>query len=252
MKSPMDMTGTRVLITGASSGIGRSTAVLLAELGSQLVLVSRNENRLKEALQNLPGTGHQIYPFDLTKIEHIDAWLRDIVSASGPLCGLVHSAGIHRTVPIRFEKPNVDDPLWRLNFHAATALLTSFRKPGNRTPHASVVFVSSIVGLIGQPGISSYCATKGALISYARSAGLELAREGIRVNCVAPGHVHTNLSALAESRLTEAQVKTIEDSHPLGIGTPEDVANAIAFLLADTGKWITGTTLVVDGGYTAH
>ena len=252
MKNPMDMSGKRVLITGASSGIGQSTALLLAELGCQVVLVARDEERLKTTLGEMSGTGHHIRAFDLNKVELIDAWLRETVSVSGPLNGLVHSAGMHRTVPIRFENPMVDDPLWRLNYHAATALLTSFRKPGTRTPQASVVFVSSIVGLIGQPGISSYCASKGALISYARAAGLELAREGIRVNCVAPGHVRTNLSALAESRLTEAQVKTIEDSHPLGIGSPEDIANAIAFLLADTGKWITGTTLVVDGGYTAH
>ena len=252
MKNPLDMTGSRVLVTGASSGIGQATAILLAELGCQVVLCARNEERLQATRAQMPGGGHLIKAVDLCKVEHIEAWLKGIAASVGPLSGLVHSAGTHRTTPIRFERPSIDDPLWCLNYHAAAALLTAFRKPSIRAPSASVVFVSSIVGLIGQPGISAYCASKGALIAYARAAALELAREHIRVNCVAPGHVHTMLSAAAESKLTETQVKAIENGHPLGLGKPEDVANAIAFLLADTGRWITGTTLVVDGGYTAH
>ncbi len=252
MKNPLDMTGRRVLVTGASSGIGQATAILLAELGCQVVLVARSEDRLQATRALMPGGGHTIKAFDLSKVETIESWLKEVTTSTGPLNGLVHSAGIHRTTPIRFEKPSVDDPLWRINYHASVALLIAFRKPANRAQSASVVLVSSIVGLIGQPGISAYCASKGALIAYARAAALELARERIRVNCVAPGHVHSALSAAAESKLTEAQVKAIEDGHPLGLGKPEDVANAITFLLAETGRWITGTTLVVDGGYTAH
>jgi NAD(P)-dependent dehydrogenase (short-subunit alcohol dehydrogenase family) len=252
MKNPMDMTGRRVLVTGASSGIGQATAILLAELGCQVILVARNEERLQATRAKMPGNGHIVKAFDLSKVETIEPWLKEIIASTGPLNGLVHSAGIQRTVPIRFEKASVDDPLWRLNYHAAAALLTTFSKVRNRAQNASVVFVSSITGLIGAPGDSTYGATKGALIAYARTAALELARESIRVNCVAPGHVRTAMSASAESRLTDSQAKAIEDAHPLGLGRPEDVANAIVFLLADTGRWITGTTVVVDGGCTAH
>lgn len=253
MRNPFDMTGHRVLVTGASSGIGRATAELLAEMGCQVVLAARDKERLASVARSLAGRGHQVEAMDLSKSQHIAPWLRSVVDKGGALTGLVHSAGAHRTRPVRFEQPVENDPLWAINFHAASALLTAFRKPGIRSAaKSSVVFVSSIVSLIGQPGIAAYCATKGALNAYTRAAALELARESIRVNCVAPGHVHTMLSASAESKLTDAQVQAIVDSHPLGVGAPSDVANAILFLLADTSRWITGSTLVVDGGYTVR
>jgi NAD(P)-dependent dehydrogenase (short-subunit alcohol dehydrogenase family) len=252
MKNPMDMTGRHVLVTGASSGIGQATAILLAELGCQVILVARNEERLQATRAKMPGNGHVIKAFDLSKVEAIEPWLKEVIASTGPINGLVHSAGIHRIVPIRFEKASVDDPLWRLNYHAATALLTTFSKVRNRAKNASVVFVSSIAGLIGVPGVSTYSATKGALIAYARTAAIELARESIRVNCVAPGYVRTEMSMSVESKLTDAQTEAIEVAQPLGFGRPEDVANAIIFLLAETGRWITGTSVVVDGGCTAH
>jgi NAD(P)-dependent dehydrogenase (short-subunit alcohol dehydrogenase family) len=252
MKNPMDMTGSRILVTGASSGIGQATAILLAELGCQVVLAARNEDRLRDTFAKLHGHGHLLKVIDLAEVRCIEPWLKEIAATAGPLNGFVHSAGINRTTPIRFEKPNTDDPLWRINYHAATALLMAFRKPSIRASTASVVFVSSIAGLTGQPGISAYCASKGALNAFARAAALEMAPEHIRVNCVAPGLVHIMLSSVADNKLSDAQNKGIEDAHPLGLGKPEDVANAIAFLLAETGRWITGTTLVVDGGYTAR
>lgn len=252
MKNPMDMTGRRVLVTGASSGIGQATAILLAELGCQVVLVARSEERLQATRALMPGDGHVIKVFDLAKVEQIENWLKEVASDSGLLTGLVHCAGIQRTLPIRFEKPAVDDPLWRINYHAAVALITSFRKPTIHSGPASIVLVSSIMGLVAQPGTSAYCASKAALQSFARAAALEFAREKINVNCIAPGHVHTMLSAEAKSLLTKEQFDAIEKGHPLGIGKPEDVANAVAFLLAKTGRWITGSTMVVDGGFTVH
>ena len=248
----MDMTGSRVLVTGASSGIGQATAILLAELGCQVILVARNEERLKATRNIMSGDGHSVQAFDLSEIEKIESWMKGVTAAVGPLNGLVHSAGISRITPIRFERPCVDDPLWRINYHAAVALLAAFRKPANRAAEASVVFLSSIAGLTGQSGLSAYCACKGALIAYARAAALELARERIRVNCVAPGHVQTELTESAEINLSQSQIKAIVDDHPLGHGRTDDVGNAVAFLLAGTGRWITGSTLVVDGGYTAH
>jgi NAD(P)-dependent dehydrogenase (short-subunit alcohol dehydrogenase family) len=252
MKNPMDMTGCRVLVTGASSGIGRATAKLLAELGCQVVLAARNVDRLQAARAEMPGDGHLVKSVDLSKVESIDSWLRKVVEVVGPLTGLVHSAGIHRILPIRFEKPSIDDPLWRINYHAAVALVQAFRKPSIHSGNSSVVLVSSVMGFVGQAGVSAYCASKGALQAFCRGAALEFAQENIRVNCVAPGHVHTMMITEVQNSLTKEQFNAIEGRHPLGIGKPEDVANAIVFLLAGTGRWITGSTLVVDGGYTIH
>ena len=114
------------------------------------------------------------------------------------------------------------------------------------------MLVSSAMGLVGRPGIPAYSASKGALVALARSAALELAKDQIRVNCVAPGFVRTEMLEQLREWLSSEQLAALEAQHPLGLGAPRDVAYAIAFLLADTSHWITGTTLVVDGGYTAH
>lgn len=252
MKNPMDMTGRRVLVTGASSGIGQATAILLAGLGCQVVLAARNAERLQATRAEMSGDGHFIKSYDFLNLDRIDNFMKEVVAAVGPLAGLVHCAGLHRTMPIRFEKPTVDDPLWLINYHAAVSLVSSFRKPAIREAEGSIVLVSSVMCIVGQPGVSAYCGSKGALQSFSRAAALELAREKIRVNCVAPGFVHAMISSADQNALNEEQLKAIENYHPLGMGKSQDVANAIAFLLADTGRWITGTTLVVDGGYTAH
>ena len=140
----------------------------------------------------------------------------------------------------------------RINVTAALCLAKAFRQKNVSTAGSSIVYLSSVMGIVGQSGQTAYSASKGALVTLAKSLTLELSRENIRVNCVAPAVVNTEMSEKMFQSLTPEQVKQIESMHPLGIGTPRDVANAIAFLLADTGRWITGTTLVVDGGYTAH
>lgn len=252
MINPLDLSGKRILITGASSGIGRETCVLLSELGARVVLVARRKKLLEETLSMMQGDGHFVRPYDLTQIDSIPIWLRETALEMGTLHGLVHSAGIQRPLAIRSVDRAALDETMTINFAAGYSLARGFRHSTVHAESSSVVFLSSVAGLIGISGNSTYSASKGALIALTKTLALELKRDNIRVNCVAPGLVETQLVEHAVKNYTGEQYEAIKAMHPLGIGQPRDVAYAIAFLLADTGRWITGTTLVVDGGYTAQ
>jgi NAD(P)-dependent dehydrogenase (short-subunit alcohol dehydrogenase family) len=221
-------------------------------LGAKLVLVGRNQKELEKTQELLDGPLHHHFVFDLSENESIASWMKNVVDETGPLDGLVHCAGVHIAKPLRVMISPDIEKVMRVNVTAAFALLKAFRQRGVCAKPGSIVLVSSVMGLVGQAGVTAYSASKGALIALAKSAALELARENIRINCVAPATVSTEMVENLMLKLTVEQFQAIKDMHPLGLGTPRDVANAIAFLLADTGKWITGTTLVVDGGYTAH
>jgi NAD(P)-dependent dehydrogenase (short-subunit alcohol dehydrogenase family) len=252
MINPMELENRIILVTGASSGIGRETAILLSQLGARLILVGRNAVQLEKTLALLEGTAHQVHAFDLSALDDIPRWMKEIIGESGPLHGLVHSAGMQFTRPLRITTVETMEDLMRVNVTAALFLAKAFRQKGVSTTGSSMVFLSSVMGIVGQAGQAAYSASKGALVTLTKSLALELSREDIRVNCVAPAVVRTEMTERMLQSLTPEQVTQIEAMHPLGIGNPRDVANAIAFLLADTGRWITGTTLVVDGGYTAH
>ena len=252
MINPLQITQRTVMVTGASSGIGRETCILLSQLGARLVLVARDMDRLRITLNRLEGKDHRIEAFDLTQVEVIPLWLKQLTAEIGPIYGVVHCAGIQITRPLRFQTCADLDALLRINLNAAFSLAKGFRQKGVYTREGRLVFLSSVAALAGRAGISAYAASKGALISLTRSLAMEFARDGLRVNCVAPGYVRTEMTKELENSLTDEQIAEVEANHPLGIGTVLDVAYAISFLLADTGRWITGTTIVVDGGYTAH
>ncbi len=140
----------------------------------------------------------------------------------------------------------------RINVGAAIGLAKGFCQKGVCAPGGSIVFISSVAGLTGQAGLAAYAASKGAIVALTKALAVELAGEHIRVNCVAPGVVTTEMGQSLLRMLTPEQDADLEAMHLLGLGRPRDVAYAIAFLLAETARWITGTVLVVDGGYTAH
>lgn len=248
----LSLAGRRVLITGASSGIGRETAIVLSRLGAEIVLSGRDEDRLKATLSQLEGNEHRVEAFDLDATPEIPRWVQSITSEGRPLYGLVHSAGVQSSLLLRSLAVEQFDRVVRTNLTAAVMLAKGFRLRGCNAGSGSVVLLSSVTGLAGRAGVAAYAASKSALIGLVKSLALELARDSIRINCVAPGFVKTPMLDRLESSLTDEQYSALEEMHPLGFGTPRDVAYAIAFLLADTGRWITGTTLVVDGGYTAH
>ncbi len=249
--NPMNLGGRVVLVTGASSGIGRATSVLLSRLGARLAICARDEGRLTETLGMLEGTGHLTFPFDLMRTDDIPGWVRSVVEEIGCLDGLVHCAGIHGILTIRAANAEKIETMMRVNVLSALLLARGICEPGCRGTKASIVFVSSVAAISGSPALSVYASSKAALLGITKSLAAELARDGIRVNCVTSGMVRSELTNRLEEQLLPSQFEAIESRHPLGIGSPDDVANAIAFLVADTGRWITGTSLVVDGGYTS-
>ncbi len=250
--NPFDLSGRYILVTGASSGIGRETAVLLSQLGARLILTARSEERLAQTASLLHGGSHRAEPFDLARADEIPKWLARIAGETGPLHGIVHAAGKQAATPARFLSEAKIDDLIKTNLSSALMLARAFTQKTCYAPGGSLVFLSSIMALAGKPALSVYAATKGALIAMTKSLAVELAPQRLRVNCVAPGFVATEMLEEVRAVLTEEQMLALENAHPLGFGTPRDVAHAVAFLLADTARWITGSTLVLDGGYTAQ
>lgn len=252
MVNPLALTGRRILVTGASSGIGRATAVLLSALGARIVMSGRNAAALESTLAQLEGTGHCLSTFDIADLNEIQAWIKSLSASHGPFDGAVHSAGIHKTAPLRVLKASALDEIMRVNVESAAMVARALCQKDCRGETMSIVFLSSVAGMVGEPGVSAYSASKAALVGLTRSLAVELAPERIRINAVAPGFVESEMGDRLKKSLTPEQFSAIEKKHPLGLGKPRDIANAIAFLLADTARWITGTTLVIDGGFTAH
>ena len=249
--NPLDLTGQRFLVTGASSGIGRETSLLLSELGASVVLVGRDGTRLQQALASLSPGQHTIEPFNLQDLDEIPAWMLSLASKGLTLNGCVHSAGIHEIKPLRAVSASGAMKLLEVNVLAGLMLAKGFRQK-QVSEGGSIVFLSSATGLVGQPALSAYSASKGAVIAMTRSLAMELARENIRVNCVTPSIVETEMTKSLQESMNADALQRMKDMHPLGFGEPRDVAHAIAFLLSPMSRWITGSALVADGGYTAQ
>ena len=250
--NPMDFTGATVMVTGASSGIGRETAILLSALKARVVLTARRRERLEQTLGALTGGGHRIAEFDLSQAEEIPGWLQSVVAETGPLSGLVHAAGQQLMLPLKFATVKPAEALFRTNVYTAIMLARGFSREGCHARSSSIVLLSSVMGFLGSASMSIYGASKAALIGLAKSLAVELAPGGVRVNCVAAACVKTEMLDQMRASFSPERFEALEKAHPLGFGTARDVANAAAFLLADTGRWITGATLVVDGGYSAQ
>ena len=193
MGNIFSLSGKLVVVTGASSGIGRACAVLCAEMGAKVVLLGRDRERLeatRKAMQD--SSDHLLYAVDLTDYEGVDAVVKDVVTRAGQLHGVVHSAGISTTLPLKLVTPDKMDLFFRTNVHGAiylTKLVT--RKAVMADSGGSIVFISSVMGAVGEVGKTLYSLTKGALLSASKSLAIELAPRLIRVNCVAPGVVET-------------------------------------------------------------
>ena len=249
MYNPLDLTGKRVLVTGASGGIGRATAGVLARLGARLVVTGRREDALRDTLE---ATGnpeaHAASAFDLGEVDAIPAWMKGI-AADGALDGVVHAAGLSTAIPIKVLSRARIDGLMLPNVYAALALLRGVSQKGVGAEGCSVVLVSSISGNTGALGHATYSASKGALHSLARSAALELAPKRMRVNCVAPAWVEGPITEVVEELRGSGEFDKTRERQFLGTVPPEDVGVSAAYLLSDAARRVTGTTMVIDGGW---
>ena len=252
-KNPfVDFSGKRVVVTGASSGIGRAVAVELSRRGADLILMGRDKRRLEETADLLATKDFQILQLDLRESEKILPAIKELSEKKGRIYGLCYSAGIVETRPLASMKTEGLQQMLDVNLIGGLELSKAVcRRDIMEEQEGSLLFISSIYAGVGMGGQIGYSASKGAICSAARGMAVELARRNIRVNVISPGLVRTDMTAKAFSLLSNGQVKAMEDGYPLGTGTPEDVARAAAFLLAPQNRWITGIDLVVDGGYTA-
>lgn len=250
--NPMSMAGRRILVTGASSGIGRAVALQLSRLGASLVLTSRRHSELADTLSLLQPGDHHLAPFDLKDTANILSWMSALASEHGRFNGMAHCAGVSSIQALRFVTDEDINLQIDSNLRSAIHLVKAFRRNKcDQLGRASVLLFSSVAAFAGYPGWSVYASTKAALTGLTRSLAVELAPENIRVNCIAPGWVETAMTREAAGSMTEEQMRRLKEQHHLGLGQPDDVAGPAAFLLSDCARWITGEVLVVDGGRTA-
>lgn len=249
-KNPFSLEEKTILITGASSGIGRQCAIDCAMMGAKVILVARSEERLHETLSMMEGEGHTSYSFDLNNINEIKDFINIIVSKHGKFDGLIHAAGVEMTKPIKLLTPEDYEYVFRVNTLSGLELAKQISGIKNFNKSGAIVFISSITGIIARTGVAAYSASKGAMISAARVMALELSKRGIRVNCISPGTILTPLMNNYLSTLTEEQRDNRISGFPLDLGKTTDISYTSIFLLSDASRWITGQNIVVDGGYT--
>jgi NAD(P)-dependent dehydrogenase (short-subunit alcohol dehydrogenase family) len=245
MIAPFDLSGKTVLVTGASSGIGRQTAISIALQGGRLVITGRNLERLKLTYDQLPGQGHEFIQADLT----IPDSREQIISSSPELQGLVNSAGQIKLYPYKIYGEKRLRELFSINYEASLLLTSGLLNKNKILDRASIIFVTSVISLVGTETNGIYAGTKGALAGNAKCLALELSPRKIRVNCVSPAFVKT---PMLDRLASFVDLTKFEQQHPLGFGEAKDVANTIVYLLADESRWVTGTNLIVDGGYCAQ
>jgi NAD(P)-dependent dehydrogenase (short-subunit alcohol dehydrogenase family) len=237
-----------ILLTGATSGLGRAIAEQLAAQGARLYLTGRNHEQLECLARSLPGEHHSL-ELDLSSCEPIEAALNPWLPSD--LYGFCHCAGSVDTRPLKLMKPANSAQQMQVNFLAALEIARIASLKTHMPGQGSLLFISSIYANLGAPGQSAYCASKAALSGAARALAVELALRNIRVNSLAPGFVATAMT-LEKAKLSEAALAAILAKHPLGPGSPEQIARAACFLLSPHNTWITGTELIIDGGYSAQ
>ena len=237
-----------ILVTGASSGIGFEICKVIDTQKGRFIAVARREENLKELLSQCHGTEHQYLVADLSK----EADLDNIIASIDKIDGLVHCAALAEYQMIKFYKMETFREMQAVNVDSIVYMMNFLSKKKKLNKNASIVLISSLGALSGVAGGAFYCATKAELIALSKVWAYELAGSGIRVNCVAPAIVETDLILRTFVNLSQEEIDTDRSKYPLGYGKPADVAYPVAFLLSEASKWISGQNIILDGGRTSN
>ncbi len=248
MQDFLGIQGKKILVTGASVGIGLKTAQLLSEQGAVILLLARDSKKLEYAKGTLVGEGHEFYSIDLNDSTKIEPAIKEIIAKTGPLDGLVHAAGIRSRRPLKMLKPENVTEVLNVNLVSFIELCRCVTMKGNFNTGMSIVGVSSIAAQRGGAGVTAYAASKAGMEAAVRCLAVELATKNTRINTVCPAQINTPaFEALTSSGNGETD-KTLQ-RQTLGLGDPEHVAAAIAFLLSRQSGFTSGASIPVDGGY---
>lgn len=252
MQIDFSLKGKTILVTGASSTIGRGIAQACSASGAKVILLARNLERLKESA-SMCSNVLELCTRDLSKeLDSLPQLVQELTMRHGSLDGLVHAAGILEIVPLRVLRAESCVESVRVNALAGLMLIKGialFKPPEHCV---SAVIISSIMGRVGQIGQIAYCMSKGAVENMVRAAALELSAGNIRVNAIAPSMIESDMLTSYKELVTSATWDAMIKLHPMGIGSTADVSAAVIYLLSDAAKYITGTSLLVDGGYCAQ
>lgn len=242
--NPFSLSGKTILITGASSGIGRETAIVCSKMGAAVVITGRNEERLKETYDRLEGYGNLSIAADLTDTEAIESLVQQLPA----LTGVVHCAGIGDRSMLKMVKERDIAKVMRTNFESPVLLQKELLKKKKLLNSSSIVFIASRAPFAPIVGNAIYSASKGALLAYAKVLSLEVANQLMRVNCICPAMVWTEL-VIKDSELTGVDYHEAEKAYPLKrYGQPNDIANLAVYLLSDASCWMTGSAIDITGG----
>lgn len=249
--NPFSLESKTVIVTGASSGIGRQCAIDCSKMGAKVIAIGRDKERLNNVMSEMEGD-NLCFSYDLSDIDGIKDLISSIVNKMGKLDGFIHAAGIEVTNPAKLLRVEEYETLYRINCLSAFEIIKRLFGIKTFNRGGSIVLISSISGIIARKGLSAYAASKGALISAARVMALEMAQREIRVNTISPGTILTPMMQKALDTMSEEQRKKRIEDFPLGLGKQTDISNACVYLLSDASRWVTGQNLIIDGGFTAQ
>lgn len=244
MSNPFSLKGKKILVTGASSGLGVSIAKEITNSGGNVIITGRNQERLNNTFNQLLGDDNISFIADLCNVDDIDEVVKNIPNIDG----IVFCAGIIKTLPIKNINDDAIEEIFHTNIISSIQISNRLLKAKKLNKSSSIVFISSVSTFNVKIGNSLYSATKGAVNSFARAMALEVSKQDMRVNCIQPGFIPTGM--LVPGTITQEQINEYIAKHPLGLGRPTDVSYACVYFLSDASRWVTGSVITIDGGLT--